>query len=63
MLYICYNVTHPATTACCSCLGAVHAHGGAEGDGGRGAGVPAWHAVPGAASGGAWAKSGGAMGV
>ena len=27
----CCNVTHPATTTCCSCLGVVYACGGAEG--------------------------------
>jgi hypothetical protein len=49
----CCNMTHPATTAYCNCLGAVHVCGGeegwsasqqrtreAEGDGGRGAGSP-----------------------
>jgi hypothetical protein len=48
----CCNVTHPATTAYCSSLGAVHARGGAEGwsaapQRAREAGgqaVPAWHA-------------------
>jgi hypothetical protein len=56
------------TTACCSCLGTVHAHGGvkgwsvarqwvreAEGDGGRGTGSPAWHACV-ASGGGAGGK-------
>jgi hypothetical protein len=51
--YTCCNVTHHATTGCCSCLDAVHVHGGtkgwstarqrareAEGDGSRGAGSP-----------------------
>jgi hypothetical protein len=50
---ICCNVTHHTTTGCCSCLGAMHVHGGAKGwstarqrareaedDGSRGAGSP-----------------------